>query len=62
MVCLDTGDAHMAEGLTEAVDAGGDTIGHIDTHENQGVKAEHLVPSQGDLAPGIRTTWSESTL
>jgi sugar phosphate isomerase/epimerase len=58
VVCLDTGHAHMIEGLAEAIRAAGDTIGHIHMHDNDGLHDQHLLPGQGsinwkDLAPLI---------
>jgi sugar phosphate isomerase/epimerase len=49
VVCLDTGHAHMIEGLAQAVDAAGPTIGHIHMHDNDGEHDQHLLPGQGTI-------------
>jgi len=58
VVCLDTGHAHMIEGLATALQVGGDLIGHIHMHDNDGEHDQHLLPGQGsinwkDFAPFI---------
>lgn len=58
VVCLDTGHAHLREGLAQAVEAAGEAIGHIHMHDNDGQQDQHLLPGEGtvnfkDLAPLI---------
>jgi sugar phosphate isomerase/epimerase len=49
VVCLDTGHAHMIEGLATALEVGGDLIGHIHVHDNDGQNDQHLLPGQGTI-------------
>ena len=51
VVCLDTGHAHMVEGLAVAVeaDAAANLIGHIHVHDNDGKTDQHLLPGQGTI-------------
>jgi len=56
VVCLDTGHAHLAEGVAAAVKAAGEVIGHIHIHDNNGQGDQHWLPGMGtinwkDLAP-----------
>jgi len=49
VVCLDTGHAHINEGLRRALEVGGEQIGHIHLHDNDGKSDQHLLPGEGNI-------------
>jgi sugar phosphate isomerase/epimerase len=48
-ICLDLGHAHMTVGVTEAVATLGARIVSVHTHDNHGLKDEHLWPGDGSI-------------
>lgn len=48
-VCLDLGHAHIEPGIAEAIGILGDRIVSVHTHDNHGVKDEHLWPGEGTI-------------
>jgi sugar phosphate isomerase/epimerase len=48
-ICLDLGHAHMTVGVTEAVATLGERIVSVHTHDNHGLKDEHLWPGDGSI-------------
>jgi sugar phosphate isomerase/epimerase len=57
-VCLDLGHAHITCGVPEAINILGRRIGSVHTHDNHGVRDEHLWP--GDGAGGM-IDWTATT-
>lgn len=49
VVCLDTGHAHINEGLARALHLAPEQIGHIHIHDNDGKNDQHLLPGQGSI-------------
>jgi len=48
-ICLDLGHAHMTVGVTEAIQTLGKHIVSVHTHDNHGLKDEHLWPGDGTI-------------
>ncbi len=48
-VCLDLGHAHMTVGVAQAIATLGDRIVSVHTHDNHGMKDEHLWPGDGTI-------------
>ena len=48
-VCLDLGHAHMTVGIPEAIATLGPRIASVHTHDNHGLKDEHLWPGDGNI-------------
>lgn len=48
-VCLDTGHAHMTDGLHAAFETLHAHIASTHVHDNRGVKDDHLMPFDGDI-------------
>jgi sugar phosphate isomerase/epimerase len=48
-VCLDLGHAHMTVGVAQAIATLGDRIASVHTHDNHGMKDEHLWPGDGTI-------------
>jgi len=48
-ICLDVGHAHMTVGVAEAITTLGDKIVSVHTHDNHGLKDEHLWPGDGTI-------------
>lgn len=48
-ICLDVGHAHMTVGVAEAIATLGDKILSVHTHDNHGLKDEHLWPGDGTI-------------
>lgn len=48
-VCLDVGHAHLTCGAEEAIGTLGARIAQVHTHDNQGLKDEHLFPGDGTI-------------
>jgi sugar phosphate isomerase/epimerase len=48
-VCLDLGHAHITVGVTQAIATLGAHIASVHTHDNNGVKDEHLWPGDGSI-------------
>ncbi len=47
--CLDVGHAHLTVGVAEAIATLGARIAQVHTHDNQGLKDEHLFPGDGTI-------------
>ena len=48
-VCLDLGHAHITVGVREAMQTLANRIVSVHTHDNHGVKDEHLWPGDGSI-------------
>ena len=48
-VCLDTGHAHIASSVTDAISIFGSRIVSVHTHDNHAVRDEHLWPGDGTI-------------
>ena len=48
-ICLDLGHAHMTVGVSEAIATMGNRITQVHTHDNHGLKDEHLWPGEGTI-------------
>jgi sugar phosphate isomerase/epimerase len=48
-VCLDLGHAHLSVGVREAIETFGNRIASVHTHDNHGLKDEHLWPGDGTI-------------
>ncbi len=48
-VCLDLGHAHLTAGVAAAISTLGDRIVSVHTHDNHGLKDEHLWPGDGSI-------------
>lgn len=48
-VCLDLGHAHITAGVAEAIATLGERIISVHTHDNHGLKDEHLWPGEGTI-------------
>ena len=48
-ICLDLGHAHITVGVTEAAATLGNRIVSVHTHDNHGLKDEHLWPGDGTI-------------
>ena len=48
-VCLDLGHAHMTVGVREAIQSLASRIVSVHTHDNHGLKDEHLWPGDGSI-------------
>jgi sugar phosphate isomerase/epimerase len=48
-VCLDLGHAHLTVGVREAIETFGRRIASVHTHDNHGLKDEHLWPGDGNI-------------
>ncbi len=48
-VCLDTGHAHVGEGVPAAIDVLRDRIESVHIHDNHGMRDEHLWPGDGAI-------------
>jgi len=48
-VCLDLGHAHVAPGVSEAIEILGGRIGAVHVHDNNGTNDEHLWPGEGTV-------------
>jgi sugar phosphate isomerase/epimerase len=48
-VCLDLGHAHMTVGVDEAIGTLSHRIASVHTHDNHGLKDEHLWPGDGNI-------------
>lgn len=48
-ICLDLGHAHITVGVAEAVATLGNRIVSVHTHDNHGLKDEHLWPGDGTI-------------
>jgi sugar phosphate isomerase/epimerase len=48
-ICLDLGHANMTVGVAEAITTAGSRIGSVHTHDNHGLKDEHLWPGDGTI-------------
>jgi sugar phosphate isomerase/epimerase len=48
-VCLDLGHAHMTVGVAEAIGTLGSRIKSVHTHDNHGMRDEHLWPGDGTI-------------
>lgn len=48
-ICLDLGHAHITVGVDEAIATLGNHIVQVHTHDNHGVKDEHLWPGDGSI-------------
>ncbi len=48
-VCLDLGHAHITVGIKEAIATLGSRIVSVHTHDNHGLKDEHLWPGEGTI-------------
>lgn len=48
-ICLDLGHAHMTVGVAEAIATLGNHIVSVHTHDNHGLKDEHLWPGDGTI-------------
>jgi sugar phosphate isomerase/epimerase len=48
-VCLDLGHAHITVGVAEAIATLNARIGSVHSHDNRGVKDEHLWPGDGSI-------------
>jgi sugar phosphate isomerase/epimerase len=48
-ICLDLGHAHMTVGVSEAIATMGNRIAQVHTHDNHGLKDEHLWPGEGTI-------------
>lgn len=48
-ICLDLGHAHMSDGIGAAIATMGKRIASVHTHDNHGMKDEHLWPGDGTI-------------
>jgi len=48
-VCLDLGHAHLTVGVAEAISTVAGRIVQVHTHDNHGLKDEHLFPGDGSI-------------
>jgi sugar phosphate isomerase/epimerase len=48
-VCLDLGHAHLTVGVRDAIETFGRRIASVHTHDNHGMKDEHLWPGDGNI-------------
>lgn len=48
-VCLDLGHAHMTVGVADAIATLGKRIVNVHTHDNHGMRDEHLWPGEGSI-------------
>lgn len=48
-VCLDLGHAHIAPGISEAIESVSSRIAAVHVHDNHGTKDEHLWPGEGTI-------------
>jgi sugar phosphate isomerase/epimerase len=48
-VCLDLGHAHLSVGVADAIGTFGNRIVSVHTHDNHGLKDEHLWPGDGSI-------------
>lgn len=48
-ICLDLGHAHITVGVDAAIASMGNHIAQVHTHDNHGVKDEHLWPGDGSI-------------